>query len=98
MPEGGWRKEKVNDREILFLIQNYRFAICGGNVISWLQLDQRAILKPIWFLVFSKTKSWLQLYSGKIVFGKNRKLFCDVYKTGFSKFPNKTGISSGKTS
>jgi hypothetical protein len=27
------------------------------------------ILKPVWFLAFQKTKSWLQLYSGKIVFG-----------------------------
>jgi len=40
------------------------------------------ILKPIWFLAFQKTKSWLQLspdkrrrglYSGKIVFGFFRK-------------------------
>ena len=28
-----------------------------------------AILKPVWFLAFQKTKAWLQLYSGKIVFG-----------------------------
>jgi hypothetical protein len=33
------------------------------------------ILKPVWFLAFQKTKSWLQLYSGKIVFGFFRKSF-----------------------
>jgi hypothetical protein len=38
------------------------------------------ILKPVWFLASQKTKSWLQLYSGKIVFSFFRKLFCDVYK------------------
>ena len=40
------------------------------------------ILKPVWFLAFQKTKSWLQLspdkrrrglYSGKIVFGFSPK-------------------------
>jgi hypothetical protein len=34
MPEGGWREEKVKYREILFLIQNFRFAIYGGDIIS----------------------------------------------------------------
>ncbi len=34
---------------------------------------QSFILKPIWFLAFQKTKSWLQLYSGKIVFGFSPK-------------------------
>ena len=31
-------------------------------------------------MIFSKTKPQLQLYSGKIVLGLFRKLFCDVYK------------------
>jgi len=60
-PEGGWRKEKVKCREILFLIQDFGFAIYGGNVISSLLPDQKT-------------------------------------ETGFFKFLNKTGISSGKTS
>ena len=32
------------------------------------------ILKPVWFLAFQKTKSWLQLYSGKIIFGFSPKI------------------------
>ncbi len=44
-----------------------------------------SILKPVWFLAFQKTKPWLQLYSGKMVFGKIQKPFWDEYKLRFSE-------------
>jgi hypothetical protein len=48
------------------------------------------IVKPVWFLAFQKTKSWLKLYSGKIDFGFFRKSFCDEYKKADRK--NEKGV------
>ena len=54
------------------------------NAIIDIINEHMIILKPVWFLSFQKTKSWLQLspdksrrglYSGKIVFGFFRKPF-----------------------
>jgi hypothetical protein len=47
-----------------------------NKTLNMLCVDKHPdILKPVWFLAFQKTKSWLQLYSGKIVFGFFRKPF-----------------------
>ncbi len=41
-----------------------------NETLNVLQVDKHPdILKPVWFLAFQKTKSWLPLYSDKIVFG-----------------------------
>ncbi len=61
-------QEYVSDKSVQKLLWQYmrRTVYCDGFYSD-------VILKPVWFLAFLKTKSWLQLYSGKFVFGFNPK-------------------------
>jgi preprotein translocase subunit Sss1 len=57
-----------------------------NEILNVLRVEKHPdILKPVWFLAFQKTKPWLQLYSGKMVFGKIQKPFWDEYKTFIGK-------------